>query len=213
MRITNNRQAEEKPMTELFHEAWTDPTATRYELTPMDVNGALADRYVLGEPLVFTRSMLWDLETRKARHPDVFIPYVVAPGTAEAWGDEDVFVRKSMQRLWLAPQTYGLVLEQTKLDHDNQIVTFVGTATHTGPDGGLLQATTAQPIFHVEHSVGGTETRPLNLWRIVHRTTAPDTRLVEVFAQIDASPWLPEHIEIYIRDVLGIPLTRRDASE
>jgi hypothetical protein len=30
------------------------------------------------------------------------------------------------------------------------------------------------------------------------------------FARIDANPWLPEHIEIYVRDVLGIALTRRD---
>ncbi|WP_344315563.1 hypothetical protein [Fodinicola feengrottensis] len=36
---------------------------------------------------MFTRDMLWDLETRKARHPDVFIPYVLATGSAAAWGD------------------------------------------------------------------------------------------------------------------------------
>lgn len=193
-----------------FREAWKDPTATRYELTPLDVNKVLADSYLLGEPLVFTRAMLWDMEARKARHPDVFIPYVVSAGSAAAWGDEDVFVRKSMQRLWLDPETYGLVLEQTKLDHGNQIVTFIGAAEHPGPDGELLRATTDQPIFHVEHSVGGTETQPLNLWRIVHRTTAPDARLVAAFARIDANPWLPEYIEIYVRDVLGIALTRRD---
>ena len=58
--------------------------------------------------------------------------------------------------------------------------------------------------------MGGTETQPLNLWRIVHRTTAPDARLLAAFAHIDANPWLPEHIEIYVRDVLGIALTRRD---
>jgi hypothetical protein len=195
---------------EVFRAAWNDPTATRFELIPLDVNQVLADRYVLGEPLVFTRAMLWDLEVRKARRPDVFIPYVVAAGSAAAWGDEDVFVRRSMQRLWLEPETYGLVLEQTRLDHRSQIVTFIGAADHPGPGGELLRATTDQPIFHVQHSVGGTETRPLNLWRIVHRTTAPDVRLVAAFARIDADPWLPEHLEIYVRDVLGIALTRRD---
>ena len=112
-RRTNGRR---EPMTVLehekaFREAWKDPAATRYELTPLDVNKVLADRNVLGEPVVFTRAMRWDLEARKARHPDVFIPYVVAAGSAAAWGDEDVFVRKSMQRLWLDPETYGLVLE------------------------------------------------------------------------------------------------------
>jgi hypothetical protein len=202
-------------MTALKHEkvfrgAWEDPTATRYELTPLEVNKVLADSYVLGEPLAFTRAMLWDMVARKARHPDVFIPYVVAAGSAAAWGDEDVFVRKSMQRLWLDPETYGLVLEQTKLDHSEQIATFIGAAEHPGPDGELLSATTDQPIFHVEHSVGGTETEPLNLWRIVHRSTAPDDRLVAAFARIEANPRLPEYIEIYVRDVLGIALARRD---
>jgi hypothetical protein len=195
---------------EVFRAAWEDPAATRYELTPLDVSEVLATRYVLGEPLVFTRTMLWDLETRKARHPDVFIPSVVAAGSAAAWGDENVFVRRSRQRLWLDPETFGWVLEQTRLDHGEQAVTFIGTAEHPGPDGELLRATTDQPIFHVEHSVGGTETRPLNLWRIVHRTTTPDTRLVAAFTRIDADPWLPEHLEIYVRDVLGIALTRRE---
>ncbi|TDV42602.1 hypothetical protein [Actinophytocola oryzae] len=194
---------------DLFREAWHDPTSTRYELSPLDVNKVLEDRYVLDEPLVFTRAMLWDLETRKARHPDVFIPGVVAAGSAAAWGNEDVFARKSTQRLWLAPETYGLVLEQTKLDHDAQTVTFIGTTEHRGPDGDLLRATTAQPIFHVEHSVGGTETQPLNLWRTVHRTATPDARLITTFAKIEANPRLPEHIEIYIRHILGIPLTYR----
>jgi hypothetical protein len=194
----------------LFHEAWLDPAATRYELAPVDVNRVLAERYDLAEPLVVTRTMLWDMEARKARHPDIFIPYVVAAGSADAWGDDDVFVRRSRQRLWLAPDTYGLVLEQTKLDHTNQIVTFIGAAELPGPDGEPLVATTEQPLFHVEHSVDGTEERPLNRWRVVHLTTAPDPRLHTTFARIDANPWLPEYVEIYVRDVLGVALTRRD---
>ena len=31
-----------------------------------------------------------------------------------------------------------------------------------GADGTLLRAGAGQPLFHVEHSVGGTELRPLN---------------------------------------------------
>src|SRR5438309_10326799 len=96
-----------------FREAWENPAATRYELSPVDVNQVLAERYELGQPLVYTRTMLWDMEVRKARRPDLFIPNVVAAGSAESWGEGDVFVRKSMQRLWLERQTYGLVLEQT----------------------------------------------------------------------------------------------------
>jgi len=194
----------------IFRQAWEDEAATRYELQGLDVNQVLADRYELGEPLVFTRTMLWDMEMRKARRPDLYIPYVVAAGSAASWGEGDVFVRKSMQRLWLAPDSYGLILEQTRLNHTSQVVTFIGAAELPGPDGELLRATTGQPIFHVEHAVGGTETQPLNLWRIVHVTDEPDSRIVAVFDRIAANPWLPEFIEIYIRDVLGIPLTRRD---
>jgi len=193
----------------IFRRAWDDPGATRYELPPMDVNQVLADRYELGRSLVFTRTMLWDNEVRKARRPDLFIPYVVAAGSAESWGEGDVFVRRSMQRQWLEPDTYGLVLEQTRLDHANQIVTFIGVAEHPGSDGEVLRAGSGQPIFHVEHSVGGTETQPVNLWRVVHLTDVPDGRLVAVFDRIAANPWLPEYVEIYLRDVLGIALTRR----
>jgi hypothetical protein len=191
----------------IFRQAWEDPAATRYELPPVDVNQVLAERYELGRPLVFTRAMLWDMEARKARRPDLFIPNVVATGSAESWGDGDVFVRRSTQRQWLEPDTYGLVLEQTRLDHTNQIVTFIGAAELPGPNGESLRADASQPIFHVEHSVGGTETRPLNLWRIVHLTDAPDSRLIAVFDRIAADPGLPEFVEIYLRDVLGVPVT------
>src|SRR5690349_21166871 len=154
--------------------------------------------------------MLWDMETRKARRPDLFIPTVVAAGSAASWDTgEDTVDRRSEQRLWLDRDTYGLVLEHAHLDHRGQIVTFIGATELRGPDGALLTATTAQPIFHVEHSVGGTERRPLNLWRVVHLTDTPDDRISAVFDRMAANPWLPEHTEIYIRDVLGISLTRR----
>jgi hypothetical protein len=195
----------------IFLQAWEDPGATRYELAPVDVNQVLAERYELGRPLVFTRAMLWDMEVRKARRPDLFIPYVVAAGSAASWGDGDVFVRRSTQRQWLDPDTYGLVLEQTRLDHTNQLVTFIGAAELPGPDGETLRADAGQPIFHVQHSVGGTETRPLNLWRIVLLTDAPDSRLIAVFDRIAANPRLPEFVEIYIRDILGIPLAAQPA--
>ncbi|WP_132113590.1 hypothetical protein [Actinocrispum wychmicini] len=191
-----------------FLEAWDNPAATRYELPAIDVNEVLAERYQLGKPLVFTRTMLWDLEVRKARRPDLFIPFVVASGSAESWGEGDIFVRKSMQRLWTQPDTYGLVLEQTQLDHANQIVTFIGATELAGSDGEPLRADSRQPVFHVQHSVGGTENQPLNLWRIVHLTDAPDSGIIAVFDRIAAAPWLPEFIEIYVRDVLGISVTR-----
>src|SRR2546421_1051956 len=104
-----------------LREAWDDPNATRYELPALDVNQVLAERYELGRPLVFTRTMLWDMETRKARRPDLYIPYVVAAGSADAWGEGDVFVRKSMQRQWLEADTDCPVPEKTHHAPPHQI--------------------------------------------------------------------------------------------
>ncbi len=69
-----------------------------------------------------------------------------------------------------------------------------------------------QPLFHVEHSVGGDESRPLNKWRIVHFTDRPEHTLVERFTRMANDVSLPEFIEIYIRIDLNIKLSRRDIS-
>lgn len=193
----------------VFAQAWADPANTRYEMRPIDVNAVLAERYEVSEPLVLTRTLLWDIEVRKARQPDLYIPRVVAEGSAQAWGSDDTYVRCSSQRLWLEPDRRGLIIEQTHLNRAKQTVTFIGAASHPGPDGEPLQATSDQPLFHVEHAVGGDEDRPLNLWRTVHLTTAPDQRIIDVFGRIDSDPWLPIFVEIYVRDVLHIDLKRK----
>lgn len=123
-----------------FEHAWKDPANTRDELPPIDVNSVLTERYELSTPLVFTRTMLWDNEVRKARHPDLFLPWVVESGSASAWGDGDTFVRSSRQRRWVHPDVFGTVLEQTHLDHERQAVTFIGTSMHPGPTGAMLYA-------------------------------------------------------------------------
>lgn len=201
------------PFEAEFAHAWDAPGHTRYRLPDTDVNKVLAARYTTGEPLTVTRGMLWDMESRKAAHPGVYIPYVVRAGSDRSWnrrrGDGGEYLdRCSMQRLWLDPQRYELILERAFLNRDEQRVTFLGVRELTGPDGMLLHAGTGQPLFHVEHSVGGTDTQPLNQWRIVHLTGAPDERLTAVFEHMAASPWLAEHTEIYIRDALGIELAR-----
>lgn len=192
-----------------FEHAWNDPANTRYALPPVDVNAMLTERYELGTPLLFTRAMLWDNEVRKARRPDLFLPWVVEPGSARAWGAADTFVRSSRQRRWTKPDVFGSVLEQTYLDHERQAVTFIGTSMHPGPTGEMLYAADDQPIFHVEHSVSGDETRPINEWRIVHLTSEPDPEITAVFDRMAGTTWLPDFIEIYVGDVLGVALTRR----
>ncbi|QQP97156.1 hypothetical protein [Lysobacter enzymogenes] len=198
-----------------FAQAWDDPANTRFELPPVDVNRILAERYDLARPLRLSRSQLWEMETRKARRPDLYIPYVVEQGSAAVWADQgergrvERFVRKSRQRLWLQPDRYELILEQTRVDHAQQQVTFIGASHYPGPDGATLEAGTGQPIFHVIHGVGGEESEPLNLWSVVFLTPRQDSRLLAPFVRMAHDGWLPGYVEIYIRDDLGVGISRR----
>ena len=199
-----------------FQRAWADSSNTQFELPPVDVNRVLAEYYRTSEPLTFTRTMLWDMEVRKAWRPDRYIPSVVSEGSAHTWGQRSAadgtesFVRSSQQRLWLEPAEYGLVLEPVCLNPTQQKVTFIGAAELADCDGNILRAGGRQPLFHVEHSVGGDESQPLNRWRIVHLTERPENRLVELFTLMGNDVWLPEFIEIYIQSELNIKLARSD---
>ena len=218
-----SREEATKPVTRLNHEeeferAWTDPGNTRIELPPVDINLVLARHYRTSEPLRFTRTMLWDMEVRKAFRPDLYIPSVVAEGSSRYWrrqaeaGGAESFVRCSRQRLWLEPSHHGLVLEQVFLNPARQSATFIGAAELLDRDGNLLRAGEGQPLFHVEHSVDGGELRPLNLWRIVYLTDRPEQRLVERFT-LAKEVWLREFVEVYIRRDLKIELIRRSREE
>jgi len=217
--VTDRTQGTALPPFEAeFARAWNTHGHTRCHLPDTDVNKVLADRYTTGTPLTLTRAMLWDMEVRKAAHPGTYIPYVVQAGSDRSWnrhdGDGGEYLdRRSLQRLWLAPHRYQLILERAFLNHREQKITFLGVPQLTGPDGTPLHAGTGQPLFHVEHSVGGSELQPLNQWRIVHLTEAIDERLTAVFEHMAASPWLAEHTEIYIRHDLGIQLTRKPAQD
>ena len=199
---------------EEFERAWTDRGTTRVELPPVDVNRVLAERYQTGEPLTFTRSMTWDMEVKKAFRPDLYIPSVVTGGSARTWGRRAViggaesFARCSEQRLRLEPSRRGLVLERVFLNPARQSATFIGAAELRDADGNVLRAGRGQPLFHVEHSAGGEESRPLNRWRIVYLTERPKQELIDRFTLAEEA-WLREFIEVYIRRDLRIELTRR----
>jgi len=201
-----------------FERAWADPSNTRFELPSVDVNRALAENYRTSEPLTFTRTMLWDMEVRKAWRPDRYIPSVIQEGSGRTWnkrsvsGEAQSFLRSSQQRLWLKPTEYGLVLEQVYLDPSQQKVAFIGATDLSDGDGNILRAGTKQPLFHVVHSVGGDESRPMNKWRIVHLNAEPGHNLTERFTRMANDVWLPEFIEIYIRSNLNIKLSRHDIS-
>ncbi|MFF1412209.1 hypothetical protein ACFVX6_20980 [Streptomyces sp. NPDC058289] len=209
--------SDQTPAEAEFEQAWADERYTRAVLPAVDVNRILEERYLATEPVALDRAGIWDMEVRKAGNPGAFIPYVIKEGSASAWvpgrtgaelGAE--FVRQSQQRLWLEPDAYGVVLEETYLNHDRQVVTFLGRETFPDVQGAPLRADDRQPLFHVQHGVAGTDEQPLNTWRIVLLTDQPDDRLVEVFDRMAGDPWLPEFVELYVQDVLGIALTRRD---
>ena len=207
-------------MTQLNHEkeferAWTDPSNSRAELPPVDINLALVRYYRTKEALKFTRTMLWEMEVKKAFRPDLYIPSVVSEGSSRYWHRQaaadgtESFVRCSRQRLWLKPSEHGLVLEQVFLNPARQSATFIGAAELLDTDGSLLRAGRGQPLFHVEHSVGGGEFRPLNRWRIVYLTDRLEQKLIDRFT-LGKDVWLREFVEIYIRRDLRTELTRRD---
>ncbi len=199
---------------EEFERAWNDPAHTRIEPDPVDVNALLLDHVSTSKELRLTKPMLWDAEVKKAWDPATYIPGVVREG--EAWGrkplrdGEEVLMRASRQRAWKTGVDDGQVLEEVYLSSEEQSVLFFGRAELSKDDGSVLRAGSHQPLFHVEHAVRGTDSHPLNLWRIVHLTTERDDSLIErqVTDKGDAE-WLRRFIAIYAEKDLGVKLTQR----
>jgi hypothetical protein len=194
-----------------FEEAWSNPAFTRFELPPVAVNQVLRQKYLSKKPVQVSRSMVWDMELKKSWDPLSYIPYVVSE--AHAWGrhslEEGVerFSRSSIQAGWLG-DSKGRVLEDVFIDRSQSRILFLGRS-RMDCDGVEHVCGSNQPLFHVEHAVGGTEEEPHNLWRIVVLTEREDDRFKEPFRQMVREGWLPGFLEIYISRDLGIPLSRR----
>ena len=195
---------------EEFDKAWHSPDHTLIELEPVDVNALLQKYYSTSEPLRLTKPMLWDAEAKKAWDPGTYIPRVVREG--KSWGrrplenGEECFLRASQQRAWRT-DVYGQVLEEAYLSPREQRVLFLGRAEFLRGDGPPLQAGSHQPLFHVEHAVSGTDSHPLNLWRIVHLTTEKDDALIKEQSTHTGTPeWLREFVAIYVEKDLRIKL-------
>ena len=196
---------------EEFDRAWRHPQHTPVELEPLDVNAMLQQDYILSEPVRLTRSLLWAADEKKAWDPRRYIPHVVRQG--QSWGrttlteGDQRFLRASQQRAWTG-DAYGQVLEEVYLSPRESKILFLGRAGLVSEDGRALRAGGHQPLFHVEHSVGGTDTQPLNLWRIVHLTPEKDDALAQ--RQITGmAEVLRQFIAIYVERELGRRLTRR----
>src|SRR6266404_2388822 len=194
-----------------FAQAWSNPAFTRFELPQLAVNRVLRDRYITRSPVQMSRSMVWDMELKKAWDPLTYIPYVVSEGYS--WGRHyledgvERFSRSSIQVGWLGDST-GRVLEDVFIDHLHKRILFLGRS-RMDCEGVQHISGTNQPLFHVEHAAGGTEEDPLNLWRIVVLTEREDDRFKEAFRKMARDGWLPGFLEIYIEHDLGIPLSRR----
>jgi hypothetical protein len=198
----------------VLEQAWTAAGTTRIDLPPVRVNDVLRERYDVTPPYEYTGTSLWDMEARKAAAPDRYIPTVVQAGSAEkfpsTWnGQVEDFTRVSKQKLWADPSRSETIIEHVRLDHERRRAFFVGDEHFVAPDGREFTAGTGQPIFHVEHSVAGAEDDPLNLWRIVLLTDAPDQELAAAFEPLAKEPYLRVFIEVHLRQVLGRDLVRR----
>ncbi|MFT4548529.1 MAG: hypothetical protein ACI8XO_002505 [Verrucomicrobiales bacterium] len=199
---------------EEFERAWNNPAHTRIEPESVDVITILHDYYSTSEALPLTKQILWDAEVKKAWDPGTYIPGVVSEG--EAWGrkslenGEELLMRASRQRAWATGVDEGPILEEVYLSPGEQSVLFFGRAELSKDAGPDLRASTHQPLFHVEHAVRGTDSHPLNLWRIVHLTAKKDDSLIERQMMETGTPeWLRRFIAIYVETDLGIKLTPR----
>jgi hypothetical protein len=194
-----------------YNEAWTAPSSTRFELRPVDVNAVLKNRYRMSPEQTLTRAMIWDMETKKAWDPLAYIPYVVSQ--ARSWGRTSLsdgstrFFRSSLQRGWITSDE-GRVLEDVFVSDAKQTIYFLGRPRMVEENGNTIAANPFQPLFHVQHAVGGSEQTPLNLWSIVLLTEAPDPRYCEPFEQMVRTGLLPGFIEIYIERDLKLRLSR-----
>jgi hypothetical protein len=195
-----------------FDRAWADPNCTRFELPAVDVNQVLQDRYEVAAPVHVTRSMVWDMEAKKAWDPATYIPYVVSEGMS--WGrhrladGHERFFRASDQAAWIGSDR-GRILEDVFVNHADQEVYFLGRGEMVTEAGDRIRAGDHQPLFHVVHAAGGPESAPLNLWRIVMLTEREDSRLIQPFVAMAAAGLLPGFLEIYIARDLGVDLRRR----
>jgi hypothetical protein len=195
-----------------FEAAWRNPNHTQFALPPLDVNQVLNERYLTEPSIPFTRTMLWHMEMKKAWDPSTYLSYMVSRG--RSWGLYNLengcegFSRSSIQTAW-ASQELGLVLEDVFINRTERRILFLGRPEMTNDKGEHLYADAHQPLFHVEHAAGGSESKPLNNWRIVFLTEHKDQRYTEPFKEIIKAGLLPGFLEIYIRRDLHASMSRR----
>ncbi|MFA6915504.1 MAG: hypothetical protein WC222_03845 [Parachlamydiales bacterium] len=198
---------------EEFEQAWNNPANTQIKLGDVDINDVLAKYYETPIPVNFTREMLWDMGAKKAWDPKIYIPYAVRAG--KSWGKkilengDEVFFRSSEQNKWLNKELYDEIFEEVYLNHKDQIATFLGRQDLVDESGKTIHTENHQPLFHVQQSVEGEESNPINVWRIVHLTDGKDLKLIQLFKKLENPTALPGYAEIYIKKDLKVPLLHK----
>ncbi len=187
-----------------FEAAMKNPNYFSYQPPANDINEILGRDLALKD-VRLTKEELWQAEKRKAFEPVVYIPHVLKTGRAEVYGVNDsdpkeiIFRRFSEQRSWQDDTVMANVLEEVHVFEEDQKIIFLGRPLEDlASDLGTKNHPT-QPLFYVEHSVGGDEDKPLNLWKIVFLTDREDYKQA-VLKRFKDQPkdLLPIFVKIYI---------------
>lgn len=196
---------------EAFEKAWNNANYTAIKLNNVDVNQVLK-HYAAQPSINFTRTMLWDMEIKKAWNPELYISYVIKAGSAKSWNkhhcskpDGEIFCRASSQKKWLEPNAYETVYEEVYVNQEKQLITFLGVLELPG----VQKIFPTQPLFHVQHGVAGSESHPENTWRVVHLTDHKDNALLELFHKMNDPTKLPGFITAYIEHDLNIHISKK----
>lgn len=186
-----------------YEAAYSNPAYVNLELPANDINLTLSmqkeERY---KDTRLSATQVWDAEERKAWDPKSYIPHAVLESKSFDKGigaqGEKTFMRTSRQKSWLNPNMTADVLEEVHVYDSLKKVIFLGRPVITATEGTVKQA-----LFHVEHSVGGTEESPTNLWRIAFLTDdqAYTQKLSEMLAAVPKDT-IPMFVRQYLDRVV-----------
>lgn len=196
----------------LFETAWNDPDNLAITFDDIDINAVLSKHYVTDPPTRMTRTLLWDMERKKAADALTFLGSIVKDAKTHRQPGANAFIRWTLQRQFLDPEVFDNVLEEVFLDDANQLVTFIGKRDESFVDWKPLQVPLKQPVFYVQHGVAGQEENPINTWRIVFISPSEDARCIlkANLDKISSGRHLPYYIEAYLRKEMNVRVEHID---
>lgn len=190
-----------------FDRSWSNPDYIQYQAEDIDINSIVETNPKYRDMQKLSGAQLWEAEKNKAHDPKKYIPHVVKTGIAEVYGEqiispnETMFMRFSEQKSWKNPEVIANVLEEVHIFEAEKRVIFLGRSLETLAPHVQMKSHVNQHLFHVEHSVGGNENSPVNLWRIVFLTANQEYKQ-SVFTHLNAMPKnvVPRFVEVYAQE-------------